>query len=236
MKTKTYSLNNFYSKPKLNDEDDELEVHTSEPFCAYEKRSHQVHKVTVFLDGPILSARYYRMVASEAADLSENDELEFSITSGGGSMEGLIALLDVVNTTEAEVTAVIKGECHSAASMLAVSCPNIIVSPYASMLVHNASLGAGRAKAYDLKQYVDHSTDFCNTLFRDVYEGFLSEDEIEEVIKGKEMWMGADEISERIQQMMEHKKVKFCNSQGCCGRTLDECDDPCACPMADDCE
>lgn len=233
---KGVNMNKIYKgNTKFRDEDDELEVQTNEPFCAYEKRTQHIHKVTVFLDGPVLSARHYRMVASEAADLSKNDELEFSITSGGGSMEGLIALLDVVNTTEANVTAVIKGECHSAASMLAVSCPNIIVSPYASMLVHNASLGAGRAKAYDLKQYVDHSTDFCNNLFRDVYEGFLTDDEIEEVIRGKELWMGAAEISDRIEKMMQYKKDKYFNSKGCCG-DIEGCDDPCACPLAEDCD
>lgn len=223
-----------YNKPKLRDEDDELEVEHREQFCAYEKRTMHAHKVTVHLDGPILSARHYRMVASEAADLSENDELEFRISSPGGDMNGLIALLDVINTTEANVTAVIAGESHSAASMLAVSCPNVVVSPYATMLVHNASLGAGRAKAYDLKQYVVHTTEFCNNLFRDVYTGFLSEDEVEEVIQGKELWMGADEISERLEQMMEYKKVQYCNEQDCCGKDPEDCSDICACPLAKD--
>lgn len=225
---------NKFTKPKLRDEDDELEVEHREQFCAYEKRTMHAHKVTVHLDGPILSARHYRMVASEAADLSENDELEFRISSPGGDMNGLIALLDVINTTEANVTAVIAGESHSAASMLAVSCPNVVVSPYATMLVHNASLGAGRAKAYDLKQYVDHTTEFCNNLFRDVYTGFLSEDEVEEVIQGKELWMGADEISERLEQMMEYKKVQYCNERGCCGKDPEDCSDICACPLAQD--
>ena len=229
MKKKSIKLS-----PTLREDDDEIEEHIGEQFCAYEKRTQHIHKVNVFLDGPILSARHYRMVASEAADLTENDELDFSITSGGGNMEGLIALLDIINTTQANVTAIIKGECHSAASMLAVSCPNVIVSPYAIMLVHSANLGAGRAKAYDLKQYVDHNTDFCNNLFRDVYQGFLSEDEIEEVIKGKELWMGSEEISQRLENMMEYKKLRYCNEYVCCG-DAEGCNDICACPCAEDC-
>jgi len=224
-----------YSKSKLDDVDDEIEVMTKEPFCAYEKRTRHVNKVTVHLDGPVLSARHYRMVASEAADLSENDEIEFLICSGGGDMQGLIALLDVINTTEAEVTAIIKGECHSAASMFAISCPNVVVSPYASMLVHNASLGAGRAKAYDLRKYVEHSTDYCDKLFRDVYQGFLTPEEIEEVIQGREIWMEAEEISDRLGNLMEYRKQQYLESQGCCGNP-EGCNDICSCPCAQDCD
>lgn len=99
--------------------------------------------------------------------------------------------------TEAVKVAHINSDCHSAASMLALSCDQIFVSPYASMLVHHLSYGSA-GKAADVRAYVNHIHGTGEKLFRETYELFLTEDEIEKVLAGFELWLDADDIVRRL--------------------------------------
>ena len=166
-------------------------------FLSYSERVHPLHNVTVSLDGPILGASYYRHIAEKLDSLSEHDTVKFKISSPGGDLNGLVTLLDAIHTTEALVIAHIVGECHSAASMFALNCPHILVSPLANMLVHFVSFGSG-GKAQDIKNHVEHVTTYSEKIFRETYKYFLSDIEMQQVIEGKELWLQSDEIEERL--------------------------------------
>ncbi len=109
-----------------------------------------------------------------------------------------------MKASDVETHAEITGICHSAASMLALSCDNIFVSPYATMMVHYVSFGAIGQGAH-VRDRVKHTLDFTEALFKDTYSGFLTDSEISEVIEGKELWMGAEEISNRLERLIEYR-------------------------------
>jgi ATP-dependent protease ClpP protease subunit len=225
------------------DEDDE--VSTGQQFCGYFLEQRPITKLVVPIDTDFKDAAHYRMVVNKILELSELDCVEFHINSPGGDLSGLVALLHGINATEAETVAVIQGECHSAASILALSCDSVQVGPFANMLCHSIRYGL-TGKGADIRSQVNHTNAYAEMIFRNAYEYFLSEEEINDVLDGKELWLDFDEINERLTHkyslLQEQQDASFgqgalheAMQAGCCGDP-EGCDDICACPFAEDCD
>jgi ATP-dependent protease ClpP protease subunit len=187
------------AKFKVVAKDDEMELmEFKSEFLTYSTRTLPLTQMKVALDEPFKDPKYYRNIIDAMDSMSENDQVEFRINSPGGRLDGLLGLLEAVRNTDADVVAHITGECHSAASIFALSCPSVSVSPYASMLIHSVSYGVG-GKDADIVNHVMHTSEFCRDLFLATYRFFLTDKEIDECLMGKELWLKAGDIERRLE-------------------------------------
>lgn len=170
----------------------------SELYLPFARNSVVFNQIIVNIDEPVREPSYYRMVAHELSNLSEDDEVRINFNSPGGDAWGLITLLNAIKTTDATVIGVIEGECHSAASILALHCQNVIVLPYSTMMIHACSYGT-KGKDSDIVAHVQHSTEWNKNLIESTYEGFLSAAEIKDVLSGREIWLNAEEMHQRFE-------------------------------------
>lgn len=180
---------------------------TSDKRLGFYVKSMQATQFTVPVDEPFGEPSYYRDVANLMDEASENDAVVFKINSPGGLLSGLHVFLDGINSTQATTVAHIVGECHSAASILALHCDQVVVGPYASMMCHNVSYGTG-GKGSDVLGHVSHITKVSEALIRETYANFLSEHEIKEILAGREIWLDADDIVIRLAQREEALKAQ----------------------------
>ena len=60
----------------------------------------------------------------------------FYIDSGGGSVFGALAILTLLRHRRIDASAVVLGECSSAALLLFAACRQRIVTPYSTLLFH----------------------------------------------------------------------------------------------------
>ena len=211
------------SSPQLNEDDYEEEP--QESFLGYTEEQQVSVCLTIPIDTRIREASYYRHVAQRITNTSENDLIKFEIHSPGGAYNGLTALLSAVLRTEATTVAYMNGECHSAASMLALSCDEVQVSPFASMLCHFVRYGTA-GKSSDIKAFVDHTHDTGAEVFRNIYWGFLTEDEISACIEGKELWLNAVEIQSRLlkrEELLKQEAGEDCDEKLGCEGDCDNC-------------
>lgn len=203
---------NLSGKPTVTNlrkfqQDDEDMFQENENFLSFCAKTYSTTELSVPIDTEFKDASYYRHVVQAITNLDEGDQVEFVISSPGGNYNGLVALLGALDRTPASSVAVISGICHSAASILALNCDAVAVSNYAEMLIHHVSFGAG-GKGADVKSQVDHTCKVTEKLFRKTYKYFLTEEEIEDCIRGVEYWLDADQILERlkIRQELQQKE------------------------------
>lgn len=187
-------------KHRNDDDNEEEDVLYPNRHLTFFKRTKELTNLSIPIDEGVREPKYYRQAVQAISSTGEDDVIEFEINSGGGRMDGLIALLTAMEKTDALTVANINGECHSAASMLALSCDNVYVSPYATMLCHHVSYGT-QGKAYEVKLHVNHIQNTCEKFFREIYNLFLTEEEIENCINGYQLWLDSEEINRRL----EHK-------------------------------
>lgn len=186
---------------RKRNEDEEDGFHNREPFLSWTEEPLGT-RCEFPIDEVFTTPQYYRHAAKRISTCGPNDIVQFNICSPGGRFDGLSLILSAISDTPANTIAHIQGECHSAASMLALSCNNVIVSPYASMLVHYISYGAV-GKGSDIYQKVHFTQRNSIDVFKEIYKGFLTEDEMEMCILGHEYWFDADDICLRLESRDE---------------------------------
>src|SRR5262245_62736004 len=69
-------------------------------------------------------------------EVPKGGECVFYIDSAGGSVFGALAALTLMRYRELSGTAVVLGECSSAALLLFAACHKRIVTPYSTFLFH----------------------------------------------------------------------------------------------------
>jgi ATP-dependent protease ClpP protease subunit len=144
---------------------------------------------------------------SEYADLLEflanNGDvfLELVFSSDGGDMTTALAIINAIHESKVHCHGSLLTHAHSAAGIIFLACSSHSVSMNSTLMIHEQqSCGIG-GKASDLSAYVDFETKQHRRLMKRVYEGFLSDAELDQVLNGKEMWMGDSEVVDRLNDM-----------------------------------
>ena len=162
----------------------------------------------IMIDGDITDTQDYREEFDMILQASEGDLITILISSNGGSLSTGLRFYSLLKETPAHTVAIIETHAHSAASIIALGCDEIRAQPYAEMLIHSCSYGTGGSHP-DIKAYVNHSEKMMNKIIPEVYQGFLSEDKIAEVLRGEQVWLFADEIQEAIKIRDKYFQEKY---------------------------
>lgn len=157
---------------------------------------------TIFLDEGIGEPSKYRELVSILFGANEGDKINIFINSPGGRLDSANAIIEGLKVTQATVIGHVIGDCHSAASMIALNCENLAVYDSAECMVHTASFGAGGSTG-NVKSHVDFTHSQVEKLLDNTYKYFLTEDELVDLKKGCEFYFNADEMRERVQRRHE---------------------------------
>lgn len=93
-------------------------------------------------------------VVKTLLDVPQRGECTFYIDSAGGSVYGALAVLTVIRQRQLNCTAVVIGECSSAAVLVFASCRRRFVTPYSTLLFHRMRwqsekrIGSGEASLW----------------------------------------------------------------------------------------
>lgn len=195
-------------KPRIDNDDENFILGMSKEPLGFTVKSQSFNNFSVHLFDEVRDAGHYSKVFDMMVDSGENDLIDFFISSNGGDLDGLNILLEGVKLTDSIVRAIIVGSCHSAASIFALNAHEVIVTDSASMLVHNLRTGFG-GKMADLEAFTNFSSKMSNKLITSTYEGFLNPQELQEVLRGHELWLDAGQIRERLQRRADFLETKF---------------------------
>lgn len=167
-----------------------------------------VHHHDVFLDGDITEPSNYRELLALLFNAGEEDTINIFINSNGGHLDTALAVVEGLKATDAGVTAVLIGACHSAASIISMYCHHVAVLDNAYSMVHTASFGAAGSTG-NVKAHTEFTVQQVEKLLNETYEGFLTKEELVKVKQGVEMWFDAEEIRKRMELRIKHLEAKF---------------------------
>lgn len=119
------------------------------------------------------------------------------INTPGGVIDSAVMIIDAIKSSKAKVIASINGTVASAGTIITLACDQVLVADHTSFMIHNYS-GGMVGKGHEMKARQEFVDSQLNASFRVFYKGFLSEDEMEDVIDGKDLWMGKDEVMSRL--------------------------------------
>lgn len=157
----------------------------------------------------MLDYEYYMDAIDLVLEAQPNTHIVFVINSAGGYMDILDSFISAIDLSEAQsIVAMIVGEACSAAAILALACDDIITTYSSKMLIHSVSAGFS-GKLDDIHNHLEISKIAQNRIAQRFYSNFLTEDEIADVLIGKELWLTSDEIQERWELVKEAREKEL---------------------------
>jgi ATP-dependent protease ClpP protease subunit len=152
----------------------------------------------IYLFGPIENATQFIGPIEVLNAATDMDIVVIHLSTPGGSLDATDTFLQAMHECEGRVIVKASGGVHSAGSVILLHAPEFTLSDNFNMLIHNGSCGA----IDDFNKFIARSKfneDYMNNVFRATYEGFLTPDEIDAMIEGKDYWITAEEFVRRWQ-------------------------------------
>ena len=148
-------------------------------------------------DSAIEDADYYSHFCDVLMTATEEDNITIYFATPGGMQDTAIAIINMMSMCQAPIHGVLLSDASSAGSLLFLECDTHEVGRFVTMLCHQVSYGIGGSQ-HEIKSHVEHYGKIDDSLTKEIYEGFLTEDEIDAVLRGHQMYLGTEEIMERL--------------------------------------
>lgn len=166
------------------------------------KLSLQKNFFHIWLTDEIDTPEHYIDVFNCLMSAEETDVVAFHINSPGGNLNTTLQIIDAIESTSATTVAFIEGEACSGASMISMVCQNVNLSKYSYMMIHTFSQATG-GKFSDILKSTNFNSKWWEKTFSSIYKGFCSEEEIRDILNGKDLWLDAEECVKRFKHREE---------------------------------
>jgi ATP-dependent protease ClpP protease subunit len=169
-------------KPKASDNDD------SDVFApvALFNNPIKINDVDAYLDEESGPPAKYRNLLHYMRTMDENDRLRIWINSYGGDADACVDIADAMKKAKGDVTVIVTGMAASAATIIALQAPKLVLCDRGTFMCHNGSFGTG-GKVHEVISRVGFTNKFFEVLLRETYADFMTPEEIQQCIDGKDL-------------------------------------------------
>lgn len=172
---------------------DKKEVHQAVGVSKYELR----------LDHEIGEAENYADWMRTIRAASDHDIIELHLCTPGGQLSTTMYLLSALRDSPAHKHVIVSGQCCSGGTLIMMAGDSWEIDPHTQFLFH-CYRGGMVGKHEDMKSNIMYMDDYIKSVIEDVYAGFLTKKEMQILIEGKEHYMLATEVGERLSKRTKH--------------------------------
>ena len=151
---------------------------------------------TVYLTDSITYPSEYNKLCYVLDSARSGDTVTIHINNGGGHIDSAFQIINSMKNSKAHIIGKLSGTVASASTVISLHCHELVVADYTAFMIHNYS-GGVVGKGHEIKAHQEFIDRELNTAFRAIYAGFLTEKEMTQVINGRDIWIGKDEVLTR---------------------------------------
>ena len=167
------------------------------------------HHTDAYLTDGIEEPAVYNELCHVLRTSHKGDTITLHLNTPGGMVDSAFMIVDAIKASKARVTAYLSGTVASAGTLIALSCDKVEAADHTSWMAHNYSGGLS-GKGHEMKARQEFMDSSLNAAFKEFYAGFYTDNEMQEIIDGKDSWIGKKEILQRwdnrAQYLRELKK------------------------------
>lgn len=162
----------------------------------------------VYLSGPLTGPEDYVDWVRTIRSAGPDDVIELHLNTPGGDVYTAIQLLHAFDSTDAHVHVVIAGICASAGTILMTVGDSFEIHPATSFMFHNYS-GGMRGKGNEMHIQMEYERKWSVQFMKDTYHGLLTEDEINSLVDGRDFWLSAEDVGDRLLACLEDREARM---------------------------
>ena len=197
------------AKNKSADEEEYLEP---KPYEYFEQTvSRKVHHF--YLSNEISDPWDYVKMCHMIQNTEAHDMIHIHLNTPGGDLTTGVQIINSMKATDALVTCSLEGEANSLGSLIFLAADQFLIHDNSLMLIHNLShsvYGKGRESA----QHMEATLKWFEALAYKYYVPFLTEQEVDDVLDDRDMWLHADDIRKRLNKMIKIQKRELKEMEG----------------------
>lgn len=128
-----------------------------------------------------------------------HDTVFIYLNTPGGDMSIAIQIISAIKQCQGTVVTALEGNVCSAGTLIFLSGHKFLINPNCTFMIHDYSQWVG-GKGNEIHLQVNYYKEYFRKLANDIYGNFLTENEIESVLAGKDIWMDSDEVLRRLKE------------------------------------
>ena len=158
------------------------------------------------IDHDLETPNYYRKAFDILRNATCKDTITVVLNTSGGYVDSAVEFFNLLLETAARTTAEVY-TAYSAGSLIMFGCDEIKLQRFCSILIHSLSWDSV-GKADEIKTKSDFIEKLNRNLMTTVYQGFLTPKEIQEIMKGKDLWLQKSEIEKKLKNWVPIRERK----------------------------
>lgn len=162
----------------------------------------------IYFSKPIDEPGHYAELCQMLRLAPPDDVFYFYLNTPGGNVNSGIQIIHAMRDSSARIITVLDGTVCSMGSLLFLAANECIVHDTARIMFHNYS-GGVFGKGHEQISQLTSTAKWITDLMADICFPFLNEEELNNIISGKDMWLDSEDIRKRLDIVQEYKQEIF---------------------------
>ncbi len=190
------------------DDDDEADTDVV-PFQGLLRYERQVpvRQVSYYICGELKEPQYYTELFYTLRTASETDLIYLHLNSPGGDFNTGLQIINNIAASSARVVTILEARAYSMAALIFLSGDELFVHDNCQLMFHTYS-GIFAGKGNEQQAEIAAVGKWFEKVMRRICTPFLSDDEVDRILKGADYWIDSDEISRRLSRKTAAAKTR----------------------------
>ncbi len=185
------------------EQEPDIQVIQFKGLIRYERQS-PIREVSYYLCGDILEPQYYTELFYTLRTASDTDLIYLHLNSSGGDFNTGLQIINNVLASEARVATILEARAFSMAALIFLCGDKLIVHDNCQLMFHIYS-GSFAGKGNEQQAEIVAVSNWFQKVMERICIPFLTDGEIDKILKGSDVWMDSDEIRRRLSRMQRAK-------------------------------
>ncbi|MBV8049216.1 MAG: Clp protease ClpP [Paludibacterium sp.] len=182
-------------------DDDDAEPEALPLFKRYESQG-VARQISFYLSGEIGEPIHYTDLLYTLRSASSSDLILLHLNTPGGNFDTGLQIINNISASEAHVLTVLEARAYSMGAMIFLAGDELIVHDTCQLMFHNYS-SALFGKGNEQQAQVGAVSKWFGKVMRQVCRPFLTDEEVDHILHGEDIWMDSDDIRRRLAHLQK---------------------------------
>jgi len=179
----------------------DTEEKESRPYTFFEQKV-AMRALHFYISGPIDEPARYTELIHQIRAAQPNDAIHIHLNTPGGNVATGVQIINAIKSSQGRIITHLEGEVCSMGSILFLAGDEMVVYDNCLMMFHNYS-GASTGKGHEITASIEAANKWYTELMKNICSPFLTDKELDRIVRGEDLWMHSEEIKPRLIKMVD---------------------------------
>lgn len=155
-----------------------------------------------YIHGEIGDSEEYVDLLDTLYTASESDIIMLHLNTPGGYLNTAVEIIHAIAQSSGTVITCADGQVASAGSLIFFAGHQFIIGEFCEVMLHDGS-GGNIGKINENLKSAQFTAERLSHIYHTVYGRFFSEEEVEDVLNGKDLYLNSEAVEKLIQNKLE---------------------------------